>query len=236
MKRFFLLILFFVLTVSVHAQTLEKFLSEPYIPPVTTPVKGFNVYGGEWVLKDGVLTGPAGSGFRLTKKDLKTDSVVFSAEVFLEKGKRGNAALVTNCAREGIGADAFDGYEFALYADGQYVMLGRHEQNFRTLTTAKCAIPEDEWIQVKAVTRKTEAGNVLSFFVNGRKAAEVTDPTPLPAGSISLRPWQRTALYRNLALARGRNSFQFHLNRPRPPRPRLSPRRCARRTFRPFWS
>lgn len=183
-----------------NAQTLEKFLAEPYVPRITTPVQGFSVYGGNWALENGVVKGPAGSGFRLTKDDFRAEEVSFSAEVFLEKGATGNAALVTNCGREGVGADAFDGYEFALYADGQYAMLGRHQQNFKLFMTAKCTIPEGEWIKMNARCRKTEAGNHLTLSVNGKKVAEFTDPDPLPAGSVSLRPWQRTALYRNLAI------------------------------------
>ena len=204
MKKIFLILafsLFLNLAVSwTSAETLEPILSEPWAPRLKTPIAGFVPHGGEWTLSDEIIEGPAGNGFRLTKADIEKENVTFSAEIFLEKGRSGNAALVTNCGREGVGADAFDGYEFALYAKEQFVMLGRHQQNFRWLKSVPCTIPENEWVELKAECRRTKAGNLLTLSVNGRKTAEFTDPDPLPPGSISLRPWQRTARFRNLKI------------------------------------
>lgn len=204
MKKIFLILafsLFLNLAVSwTSAETLESILSEPWAPRLKTPIAGFVPHGGEWTLSDGIIEGPAGNGFRLTKADIEKENVTFSAEIFLEKGRSGNAALVTNCGREGVGADAFDGYEFALYAKEQFVMLGRHQQNFRWLKSVPCTIPENEWVELKAECRRTKAGNLLTLSVNGRKTAEFIDPDPLPPGSVSLRPWQRTARFRNLKI------------------------------------
>lgn len=202
-KTTILLLMFCCLTMEFRtgsAETLEKILSEPYVVKASSPVEGFTMFGGMWRLENGVIHGAAGAGNRLVLNGTPTENVSFSVEIFLEAGKSGNAAIVTNDSQDGVGADSFNGYEFALYAREQNVMLGRHQQNFQTLAAAPCRIPEGEWVSVRAECRRVPEGNRLSLFVNGEKAAEVLDENPLPPGSVALRPWQRDVQYRNLEI------------------------------------
>jgi hypothetical protein len=67
-------------------------------------------------------------------------------EVFLPSKGGGNAALIVKVSEPGIGADAFNGYEVALDAGGQFLRLGRQRpQGAKRLTRGPCgtlAVPE----------------------------------------------------------------------------------------------
>ncbi|MDO4569838.1 MAG: hypothetical protein Q4D38_05605, partial [Planctomycetia bacterium] len=191
-------------------ETLERFLSEPWRPPLSPQIVGFSDYGGRWHVEDGVLLAPAGAGFRLVCDSFESrGEVVLEAEVFLEPGKNGNTALISNVRRCGIGADAFDGYEFAIYADTQRVMIGRHEQNFTQLASFPCCVPTGEWVRFRVKSSRTQEGNLLEAWLNDEKCGSTLDTRPLPDGRVGVRPWQRTARYRNFQV-QGEN-IDFHL-------------------------
>ncbi|MDO4575471.1 MAG: hypothetical protein Q4D98_09705 [Planctomycetia bacterium] len=181
-----------------QAETLETILAEPYFIGGKRPVAGFLPYGGTWTLEKNVVVAPQGSGYRLAYADYSGENTEFSAEIYVEKDSPGNAAIVTNGGNDGVGADAFDGYEWALCQGA--VMLGRHQQNFKSLLYRPFPIPENAWVRVTARCTRRAEGNWLEFLVNGTRAAEFLDPDPLPAGRVALRPWQRTVRYRNLVL------------------------------------
>ena len=200
-------------------ENLEAILSLPFEPNQVGPVKGFSAFGGEWRIEESssgepFLQTPSGSGPRLvwnSRGEGEKERVVFSSELFLAKGSGGNAALVLNDSLDGIGADAFNGYEFAFYAREQYVMIGRHEQNFRMLGTMKCFIPQDEWFRGTAEAERVSEGIRLRIFINGKLVHEILDPNPLPAGEPAIRPWQRQFRARNLTL----NGKKIVLEKPR---------------------
>lgn len=199
-KIFWLFAALLVCVCPASGETLEEILSEPYRLIPASPVEGFTFFGGSWQFLNDEILGPAGPGFRLVRDDFSAENVSFSAEFFLEKGASGNAALVTNDSQDGVGADAFNGYEFALYAKEQRVMLGRHQQNFRQLASFPYQIPEGEWFQVTAECQKTPSGNLLRVLINGQKTGEVLDANPLPPGSVAVRPWLREMRCRNLSV------------------------------------
>lgn len=183
------------------AETLERFLNQPYRPSSSTPIVNFLPYGGEWKLEKDVLYAPAGSGFKLVYQSVEHSATFrMNAEIYLKSGMSGNAALITHVQKCGTGADAFDGYEFALYADEQAVMLGRHEQNFQMLTKVPCSIPENEWLAVEVRCQRVAEGNHLELWLQGKKVAQVLDKKPLSTGKVGFRPWQREVQYRNLSL------------------------------------
>src|SRR5262249_51194106 len=123
-----------------------------------------------------------------------TDGEV-GVEVYVPDRGLTNAGLIVRVDQAETGADRFDGYEIALNAEAQNVLLGRHRQNFQSLKTAPCAVPTGQWVSV--VGRPD--GPVVEVSVNGRSVLRYDDGrAALPAGSVGLRQWQREARYRNL--------------------------------------
>ena len=169
-------------------------------PAPRTPVKGFAAFDGEWRLDKGEMLGAAGDGPKL----VAAEAVPFAdgsagVEVFLpadaakETGVR-NAGLILRVAKAGSGADNFDGYEIALDAGRKVICVGRHRHNYALLKDVPFDVPTDRWVALSAKL----TGGAIEVSVDGKIAATVTDPRPLPAGTVGLRHWRRPAKYRNL--------------------------------------
>jgi hypothetical protein len=173
-------------------------------PPPRTPARGFAAAEGDWRLDGGEMRGPAGDGPKLVADAIPFADGSAGVEVFLPstdpkgEGVR-NAGLILRVARPGAGADNFDGYEVALDAGRQVVCLGRHQHDYRLLKDVPFAIPTDRWVALSAKL----AGGTIEVSVDGKLAATVADPRPLPAGTVGLRQWHRTARYRNLWVGTG---------------------------------
>jgi hypothetical protein len=112
----------------------------------------------------------------------------------------GKAGLVVKVSRPGFGADAFDGYEIAVDAQRQELRLGRHRQNFELLRDVACPVPVGRWFPL--VVHMTETS--LEIEVDRRAALRYDDRTsPLRAGSVGFRVWQRDAEYRKFWIGTG---------------------------------
>jgi hypothetical protein len=169
-------------------------------PPTASPVINFTAAGGEWSVKDGELSGSAGAGPRLVSGAVQGFTTgEAGVEVYLPGNAAGNGGLVVRVNGARTGADEFDGYEIAIFADRKVVMLGRHQHNFTMLKEVSCDVGVDRWIMLAA--RLGEKS--IQVLVDGKVVLEFEDPRPLKAGGVGLRQWQRPARYRNLWVTAG---------------------------------
>ena len=168
--------------------------------PTRSPVKGFRAHGGDWRVKDGVVSVGAGPGPKLVYGGPAFAVGEVGVEVRLPGRGDGNAGLIVKVGRAGTGADRFDGYEVSLDARGQFLRLGRHRQNYEPIRDTPCPVPVDAWVPL--VVRVTET--TLEVVVSGRTVLRYEDKQhPLRKGTVGLRPWQRPARFRNLWIKAG---------------------------------
>ncbi|MFO0807599.1 MAG: alpha-L-arabinofuranosidase C-terminal domain-containing protein [Gemmataceae bacterium] len=160
-------------------------------------LKGFRILGGQWQVQQGELHFAGDRGAKVVS-DLPgfTDGEV-GVEVYVPDRRLTNAGLIVRVARAEVGADRFDGYEIALNAQEQSVLLGRHQQDFQRLKVAPCEVPTGQWVSLVARLN----GSAIEVSVNGNTVLRYDDGRAvLPAGTIGLRQWQREARYRNLSV------------------------------------
>ena len=162
------------------------------------PVKGFVAHGGQWGVRDGVLTAGGEAGPKLVASGAEFADGQAGVEVFFADRAAGNAGLIVRVSDAAEGADAFVGYEIALDPSRGMLRLGRHRRNFALLRDVPVAVPVGRWVALVVRVR----GKAIEADVDGRAVLRYTDgKDPLPAGAVGLRPWARRARFRNLWIA-----------------------------------
>ena len=165
---------------------------EPASP--STPLAGFTSYGGSWLPTNGVLQAAAGSGPKLVFDGFNGSSGDVSVQLWFSSDAGGNAGLILQVGQAAVGADAFNGYEISLAPAG-YLVLGRHVQNFTSLSQVSCSVPIGQWITLEV--QYTNAS--LNILVNSNSILQYTDmQQPLTSGQVGLRTWQQDAQFQNL--------------------------------------
>lgn len=162
-------------------------------PAPSLQIEGFTAYGGSWQVEGQELRVDGGPGPKLLSDHPAIATGEVGVEVFFPDNQRGNAGLIVKVDRPGMGADNFIGYEVALDPEAGKLVLGRHERNWQPIQTTPCVVPVGRWIRL--VVRLTEKS--LEVLIDGRPLLRYEDDR-LRAGAVGLRPWQRSARYRNL--------------------------------------
>lgn len=169
-------------------------------PPTLPRLKGFRVLGGRWQVRQGELHFAGGPGDKLVSELPAFKDGEVGVDVFIPDRRLINAGLIVRVDRAQTGADNWDGYEIALNAKDQNLLLGRHQQNFRALKTAPCELPINQWVSLAV---KLDS-SVLEISINGKSVLRYDDGrAALLAGTVGLRQWQREARYRNLWVKTG---------------------------------
>jgi hypothetical protein len=169
-------------------------------PPPPAPVKGFTAYGGPWEVRDGVASVGAGPGPKLVSAHPPLEDGEVAVEVYLPGRARGVAGLIVAVREPGIGADRFVGYEVALSNEPGSVVLGRHRNNWEPIRAVPCPVPPDRWVPLAVRLR----GGTLEVRVDGKTVLTYEDRDhPLGPGAVGLRPFDRPARFRNLAVKSG---------------------------------
>jgi hypothetical protein len=164
-------------------------------PPPPERIQGFQALGGDWRVHQGELHATGDLGDKLVSDLPAFQDGEVGVEVFVPDRTLTNAGLIVRVGRAAKGADNFDGYEIALNAEKQSVLLGRHRQDFHLLQNVPCAVPTGQWVPL--VVRLE--GAAITVLVNGKEVLRHDDGrAALPPGTVGLRKWQREARYRNL--------------------------------------
>jgi hypothetical protein len=150
-------------------------------------------------LSDGTLIGTAGSGHKILASRPPYRDGVTRVEVRFDAQAGGNAGLILSVQDPRPGADSFTGYEVSLDTAGRLV-LGRHRNNWEPLSEVDCVVPTGKWIPLSV----HRTGPRVEVYVSHQLVLDFTDEQhPLPAGSMGLRTWQRSAEFRNLCVEEG---------------------------------
>lgn len=117
----------------------------------------------------------------------------------------GNAAgLCLSVSECGDGADHFRGYEVSLHGSGRYLILGKHDQDFRSIGHYPMSYEATEWNRL----RVDIDGAHLIVSLNGTRVFEWEDKEdPLPSGQVALRTYEVDASYRRFILSQGTQSI-----------------------------
>jgi hypothetical protein len=173
---------------------------EPSLAPTIT---GFSNFGGRWLVNDGVVRIQATDGPKLLSDRPAFKDGAIGVEVKFADRKGGNIGLIVRVDKPGIGADRFIGYEVALDADRQHLLLARHRNNFEPIKDVPCEVAVGRWIPLEVKL----SGSVIDISVDGQSVLRHDDgEKALTAGIFGLRPWQREASYRNLWVKTGKES------------------------------
>ena len=167
-------------------------------PPAS--FRDWTAYGGAWEARNGELWASGPGGPKLVAELPPFAEGTVRLEVFLADRSPGNAGLIVNVRAPGLGADNFVGYEIALDAERNVVVLGRHRRNWEPIRAVPCAIPIGAWIPLVV---RIEKGLLSVIAGDTRVAAYRDEEQPLGPGTIGLRPWSRPAGYRNVTVATG---------------------------------
>lgn len=179
----------------------QMLYGESFQEPSAAPsVRGFTACEGVWSAHESVLSAPGGTGPKLVADGVTLGDGEVSVDVRFADRASGNAGLILRVVRPAPGADMFDGYEVALDPEHNVLRLGRHRHDFTLLSDTPCPVPVGQWVRLNV--RFT--GGTLEAMVDGRPVARYADAGDgLPAGSVGLRTWQRTAEFRDLSVASG---------------------------------
>jgi alpha-L-arabinofuranosidase len=168
----------------------ESFEESPRIAP------GWNIYGGRWTWKEGgVLSVESDFGAKVVSDGSVPNPPVSCQLRFLDD-KGDNAGMLVRVREPRIGADNWIGYEISLSVKHQYLMLGRHRNNFQMLKQVPIKVEPGKWYSL----RVSMAGPRLRIYVDGS-----TDPVIdfedksepiLEGGGIGLRTWGSNVEFR----------------------------------------
>jgi hypothetical protein len=171
-------------------------------PPLPPGVTGFKVHGGRWVITDGVVRVEATDGPKLISDRAAFKDGAVGVDLNFADRKGVNGGLIVRVDQPGTGADRFIGYEVALNAGTQKLLLARHRNNFEPIKEVPCAVAVGKWVSLEVRL----SGSVIEILVDGKSVLKHDDgELALPAGAVGLRAWQREARFRNLWVKTGKD-------------------------------
>lgn len=176
----------------------QRIFGESFEEPVPGFVfDDFSAYEGTWTTLRGVLCVKGTSGSKFIYDPIELGSGSVEVEIKFD-GKTGdNAGLITRVSREANGADAFNGYEISLAADGKRVIMGRHEHNFGHIRDIAVNVNPAAWNRLKV----TMIGERMEVFLNDKSVFVHNEDNPvLASGKIGLRSWNSNVQFRNIKI------------------------------------
>jgi len=178
-------------------------------PASPRPLAGFTAYGGVWSATNGTLFSANGSGPKQIYNGFEQSSGDVTVQLQFSANEGGDAGIIFQVTQAGVGADIFDGYEVSLAPAG-YVVLGRHVQNFTSLSQVSCSVPLGQWITLEV--QYTNAS--INVLVDGASLIKYTDTQqPLVSGQVGLRNYQQDVQFQNFSINTNINiPFQLSAN------------------------
>lgn len=178
----------------------QMVFGESFQEPAPVGIQGFTAYGGTWNAEGEELQFVGSPGDKLVSHQAAWADGEVGVEMFLPNRECPNAGLIVRVGAPGLGMDNFEGYEIALSASGQSLILGRHRHNWEPIRTVPCEVPVGVWIPVTV----TLHGSVLEVFVQGKSVVRHEDGRQaLPAGKVGLRAFHTSGRYRKLWVKTG---------------------------------
>jgi alpha-L-arabinofuranosidase len=165
-------------------------------PASSGPLSGFTAYGGTWSVTNGDLVSANGSGPKQIYNGFNQSSGDVSVQLQFSANEGGDAGIIFQVSQPGVGADSFTGYEVSLAPAG-YLVLGRHVQNFQSLSQVSCSVSLGQWLTLEV--KYTNAS--ISVLVNGSSFIQYTDTQqPLTSGQVGLRNYQQDVEFQSFSI------------------------------------
>lgn len=165
-------------------------------PAASEPLAGFTEYGGPWSLTNNVLFSGNGDGPKLIASNIKQSSGDIKVQVEFASNQGGDAGIIFQTSQPGMGADNFTGYEVSLGPDG-YILLGRHRQNWDSISRVPCPVPLGKWIDLEVQYTKSS----INVLVNGSSFIQYTDTQySLTSGHVGLRNYRQDVYFQNFQI------------------------------------
>jgi hypothetical protein len=165
--------------------------------PVTPSLVGWTSYRGEWSLReDGGYRVAPHPGAKALWNDLVFTDGEINAEVWVGEGQ--DAGLLIRASDPADGTDSVKAYNINFATGAGRLRLGKHLNNWRSLTEVRAGWRRGAWQQVRIVAE----GPRLRIYLNGGKEPliDFTDPEPLLSGQIGFRTFQADAAVRNISV------------------------------------
>jgi hypothetical protein len=183
-------------------------------PPPTLGIAGFKIHGGRWLINDGTVRIEAIDGPKLISDRAAFKDGAVGVDLHFADRKGVNGGLIVRVDQPGIGADRWIGYEVALNAASQKLLLARHRNNFEPIKEIPCPVAVGKWIPLEVRL----SGSVIEILVDGKSILKHDDGDhALPAGAVGLRAWQREVQFRNLWVKTGKDAEPLALKQADPP-------------------
>ena len=168
-------------------------------PPMPALLAGWSYFGGHWTLRDdgGYQVEPEPGAKVVWDEPVLDDGTVSCQVRMLAAGGDAGLTLRVNDATKGV--DALAAYNINFLVNR--LRLGKHEQNWRELTSVPLDLSVDRWHDVKVALE----GNRIRIFVDGADQPQIdyTDPSPLKPGRVGFRTFQAKTAFRNLKVESG---------------------------------
>jgi hypothetical protein len=147
---------------------------------------GWIPYGGGWFVRDGALRASPNDGGAAGVKAVATAThfADFTYDATVTVGGQGDAGVVFRVTDAAIGADAYKGYYVGISAEHGTAQLGKSDNRWTPLATARRAFVADTPYRLRVEAR----GPRLRIFVDDMNLPllEATDGT-YQAGSVGVR-------------------------------------------------
>jgi len=185
----------------------QMIFGESFQEPATPePIAGFTEYAGNWLLTNQILFSAGGPGPKLISSTVNQSSGDLKTQIRFTSNQGGDAGFIFQVTQPAIGADTFNGYEVSLSPGGAYVVLGRHRQNWESISQVSCAVPLNQWIDLEV--QYTNAS--ITVLVNGVNLIQYADSQhPLTSGRIGLRNYQQDVQFQNVQIDGAPVTFSY---------------------------
>ncbi len=159
---------------------------------------GWTTYGGTWAVQSGEYSAEAGDGVKAVAEGTNFTNFTYEADIKISSGSgNNNAGLLFRASNPSVGADNYRGYYVGLSASGDYIQLGKANNNWTELSKVTMAIDADITYHVKVVA----AGTSIKIYVADMSTSKisVTDST-YSSGAIGVRNYNVHAHFDNILI------------------------------------
>ncbi len=172
-------------------------------PPPAPAIEGFKAYAGNWRVNDGIVQIQAADGPKLISNRAAFKDGAVGVELKFANRDGANGGLIVRVDQPAVGADKWIGYEVALNAATQKLLLARHRNNFEPISEVPVEVAVERWIPLEVRL----SGSVIEILVDGKSIIRHDDgDKALRAGAVGLRAWRREASFRNLWVRTGKET------------------------------
>jgi hypothetical protein len=190
-----------------YFQLIREHYGLPIHPPVTTLFSddfndgnavGWTNYGGTWAVQSGEYSVEAGSGVKSIANGTNFSNFTYEADIKVSSGTGNtNGGLLFRTANPGVGVDAYQGYYVGISANGDFIQLGKANNNWTELSKVTMPIDADVTYHLKVIA----AGSSIKIYVNDMVTPKINiNDTSFTSGAIGVRTFNTHTHFDNIRI------------------------------------